>query len=160
MEAAVKCDKFIALGRVPGQLDGALHRLRAGVGEKYFLVFRARHGPGQFLGEHRQALVIKICSGHVDEFSRLLLNRFHNLGMAMPGGAHRYACGKIQKGVAVDVFDHRSATALGYQRIVAGERRRHKLRIEFDDLLGFGSRQGHQQPGQFRFCGSNHLFLL
>ncbi len=83
----------------------------------------------------------------------------------MAGGANGDTGGEVEESVAVDVFDDRAVAALGDQGIVARERRRHEPGVLLDHMRGFGSRELHQQAGQFRFAqfrfaSGDHFFLL
>ena len=59
----------------------------------------------------------------------------------MAGGADSDARGKVEESVAVDILDDCAVAALGDQRIVAGERRRHESCVLLDDTLGFRARE-------------------
>ena len=174
VEAPVEGDELVALGGVARQLDGAFDGFGAGIAEVNFLGFGAGRDGGQFFREARHVLVIEIRAGHVDQFGGLLLNRGDNFGMAMAGGANRNACGEIEEHVAVDVFDHGAAAALGDQRVIARVGRRHEFRVGFEHALGVRTGQLGDELGQlpvgfrlrdrgrFRFgfrCG-DHVFLL
>ena len=77
----------------------------------------------------------------------LFLNGGDDMGMAVACGADRDARGKVQKHVAVNVFDHCAAPALGYQRVIAGVGRRHEFGVGLEHALGFGPGQSHFQVG-------------
>ena len=122
VEGAVKRDHVLAFGVVARQLERGFHRFGAGVA--VIDPVRAFHGRDfrEPLGERDHALVIKIGARHVDEFRRLLLNGSDYLRMAVAGGDHGDAGGKIEELVAVHVFEDEAAAAHGQQRIGAGVR--------------------------------------
>src|SRR5260370_40937206 len=97
MEAAVKCDEFVAPGGVSRQLDGAFDRLGPRIGEEDLLAFRARHGLGQAFRELRHALVIKIRTGHVNQLGGLLLNGGGNFWMAVSARSDGETRREVQK---------------------------------------------------------------
>ncbi len=142
------------------QLDRRLDGFRARIAEVHALLLRARSNRRKLFRELRQSLVVEIRAGQVNQFGRLLLNRSDHFRMAVAGGAHGDARGKIQERVSVHIFNRRAVAALRHQRIIARVRRRDVFRVALDDALSFGSRQRHQQAGQFCFGGSNHFFLL
>jgi hypothetical protein len=116
-----------------------------------YLAFCARHGPAQLLRELRHALVVKIGAGHVNQLGSLLLNRGDNLRMAMSGRAHGNAGRKVEKRVAVHVFDDGTVPSLGHQGIVARIRGRHEFRVSLEHPLGVRPRQRRHDPGCFHF---------
>ena len=142
-KAAVEGDELVALGVILRQLDRGFDALRRrNCRSKRASASLPGAIDGELLGELRHAFVIKIGAGHVDQFGGLLLNGGDNFGMAMAGGADGDAGGKIEKHVAVNVFDHRAAAALGDQRIIARVGRRHELRRRVRRCcFGFGSGQ-------------------
>ena len=75
----------------------------------------------------------------MDQFGGLLLDGGDHIGMAVAGGGHGDAGGEIEKLVAVDVFDHDAAAALGDQRIRAGVGRRNDTLVVFENALGVGA---------------------
>ena len=86
----------------------------------------------------------------MDELAGLFLNGGDNLGMAMAGGADGDAGGEVHEHVAVHVFDHRAAPALGDQRVIARVRRRHELGVSFEDALGVRSGSSVTSLGSFQ----------
>ena len=84
--------------------------------------------PGRYRGEPFRELdqigIVKIRAGHVNQFGGLLLDGGDDFGMAMAGGNDGDAGGEIEENVAVHVFYHRAAAALGDQRIIARVGRR------------------------------------
>ena len=141
VEGAVERDHMLALGVVTRQLERGFHRLGAGVA--VVDPVRPFHGRDfrEPLGERDHALVIKIGARHVDEFRRLLLDGRDHLRMAVAGGDHGDAGGKIEELVAVHVFDDEAAAALGHQRIRAGVGGRKILSVTFECALRIGAGQ-------------------
>ena len=141
VEGAVERDHVLALGVVARQLERGFHRFGAGVA--VVDPVRAFHGRDfrEPFGERDHALVIKIGARHVDEFRRLLLNGGDHLRMAVAGGDHCNAGGKIEELIAVDVFDDEAAAALGHQRIRTGVRGREILGVAFEHALRIGAGQ-------------------
>jgi hypothetical protein len=56
----------------------------------------------------------------MDEAGSLLLDCFHDTGMAVPSGYHCYTRVEIQEPVAVNILDDGSATTMSYERIRSG----------------------------------------
>ena len=101
-----------------------------------------------FSAEARHAFVIEIGAGHVYEFGSLGLDGGDNFGVAVSRGTDRNACGKVQEHIAVHVFDYCAASALRYQRVIAGVRGRHEFLVGFEHALGVGSGQFGEEPGK------------
>ena len=119
VECAEKRDHLLASGVIARHLERALDGLGAGVAvEEPVRPGHGRHGrePRCQIG---QQLVVKIRARDVDQLRGLLLNRSHHFGMAMAGGNHGDARGKVEKFIAVHVFNAHAAPALGHQRIRA-----------------------------------------
>ena len=151
VKAAIKRNQLVALGRVARQLDGAFDGFRAGISEEYFFGFFSGQRAHQTLRELRHVVVIKVRAGNVNQFRCLFLDGLYYFRMAVPGRANRDACGKIQKGVSVHVFDDCAVAFLGHQWVFTGERRRHVLGVGGNDLLRFRTRQRRDETGCFHF---------
>jgi len=78
----------------------------------------------------------------VNQFAGLLLNGGDDFGMAMAGRSDGNTSGEIKKFVAVHVSDDDAASALGYQRVGSGVRRRNVFVIARQHALGVGAGQG------------------
>ena len=141
MERAVKGDDALALGVVASQLHRGFHGLSTGVA--VVSANRAGHGRyfAQALRQRDHAFVIKIGAGHVDQLGGLLLNCRHNFGVAMSGGNHGDAGGKIKEIIAINILNNHAAAALGHQRIGACVRRGNMLRVTLQDGLRLGAGQ-------------------
>ena len=98
----------------------------------------SRRDLGHLFRQLRQQRVVEIRPRHVDQGFGLLLDHAHDIGVAMPGRDHGNSRGKIQKQVAINVFDDCALPALGHQRVVASIGRRNILLVERQDFLGFG----------------------
>src|SRR3989442_15976431 len=109
MKCSKECDHVRALSVVARQLERGFDRLRSGVTVINFV--RARHGRDlrKPIRQRDHVLVIKICSRHVDQLARLLLNGCDHIGMAMAGGGHSYAAGEVKKLVSVYIIASNSA---------------------------------------------------
>ncbi len=145
VKAAVERDHFVALGGITRELDGAFDGFRARIGEERLFGSSARQRVHEPLGETRHTLVVKIGAGHVDEFGGLLLNGGDDFGMAMAGRTDGDAGGKIQKCIAIHVFDNCAVTAFGDERVIPGIGRRHELAVALDDAPGVGAGQRGKQ---------------
>ena len=156
--AAVECaqerDDVLAAGVVAGQLERALDGLGAGVAvEELVRPGHGRHG-GEPLGQIGQRLVVEIGAGDVDQLGGLLLDGGDHLGMAVAGGDHGDARGKVEKLVAVHVFDADAAAALGHQRIGARIAGRDQPVIGLDGRLALGPGRGQTSFGPYCACSS------
>src|SRR6202158_2355252 len=67
--------------------------------------------------------------------------------MAMAGRSHGDASGKIEEFVAIHIFDHNAAAALGNQRIRARVGRRNILCIARENALGIRARERSLELG-------------
>ena len=83
--------------------------------------------------------------------ARLLLNRGDDFGMAMAGRGHGDAGGKIEELVAIHIFDHNAASALGNQRIRARVGRRNIFFIACENALGIGAGKRRLELGAGMF---------
>src|ERR1700734_2782106 len=112
MECTVKCDEFVALGVILGELDCGFDRFGAGIAEINALGSFARRDGSELLGELDHVGIIKISSGHVDQFGGLLLNCSDHIRVAMASGNDSDAGREIEKSVAVHVLDNGAAASL------------------------------------------------
>ena len=115
-------------GVLPGQLERALNRLGARVGEE-----RARraHARGRANGEPLAQLDVRrdvpVARAVVEERVTLALDGLDDTRMAVAGARNRDACVEVEESVAVDVLDHEPVAARGHERVHAAERRaRHR----------------------------------
>ena len=97
-----------APGGVARQLDRALRRLGAGVGEEHPLPRRARGEPRQPLAEGGHALVVEVGAADVEEPSGRVLDRLDHRGVVVAGGADRDPGHEVEEAVAVDILHHRA----------------------------------------------------
>src|SRR3989442_7662614 len=117
----MKCSKegnpVRPLSVVARQLDRGFDRLRSEVTVINFVRARKGRDLRQPLRQRDHVLVIKICSRHVDQLARLLLNGCDHIGMAMAGGDHCYAGAEVKKLVSVYIGDYNSTAAVCDQGI-------------------------------------------
>ena len=150
MKRAEECDRMLALGVIPRQLQRALNRLRSRISVVETVGPGHRRNLRQPLRQLHHALVVEIRSRHVDQFARLLLNGGDHIRMAMASRSHSNAGGKIKKLVAVHVSDDDAASALGDHRVRTRVRRRNILLIALEHALGVGPGQGGLNLGTDR----------
>ena len=146
---------------VARQFQRALDGLGAGVAIKEAVRSGHRRDGRKALGQIGERLVEEIGAGDVDQFRGLLLNRRNDFGMAMAGRNDGDAGGKIEKLVAIHIFDADAAAALGHQRIRARITGRNEPGVGLDSRSGFGSGKGQLSFGPYCACSSclvmNHL---
>ena len=97
-------------------LDGVLHRLRAGGEEDRLLGRRPGGERVQLLGECDVALVRGHLEAGVGELVQLLRDGGLHLRVHVPGVEHRDAAGEVDVAAALDVPDLGVAGALGVHR--------------------------------------------
>ena len=112
-------DHLLPLGVIARQFQSALDGFGPGISVINLVRPRHRRNLRQPLGQRHHAFVIKVGARHVDQFARLLLNGGDHFRMAMAGRSHGNARGKIEELIAIHVFDHNAAAALGNHRIGA-----------------------------------------
>ena len=117
VEAALEGDDPGPMGVVPGQLDGALDGLGAGVGEEDPRLLLERCDRGQALHELQVARLVEVGGGNVDQAIRLVLDGLHHLRVGVAGGADRDAGGEVEEAVAVDVGHDEPGSRLGDERV-------------------------------------------
>jgi len=115
-------------------LDGVLHRLRAGGDEDRFLLEIARRDAVQPLGQVHVVLVRNDLVAGMGEAVELCLDGLDHLGMAMTGVDDRDAAGEVDIAVALDVPD------LGILGAVGIDLRRHADAARDRLVLAFGNR--------------------
>ena len=107
VEAALEGDDPGPMRVVSGQLDGALDRLGARVGEEDARLLRERRDRRQALHQLEVARLVEVGRGDVDEPIRLLLDRGGHLRVRVAGRADGDAGGEVEEAVAVDIgHDH------------------------------------------------------
>src|SRR6185437_6992531 len=89
MKAAKERDELAAASMIARQLHRRFGRLRSRVPEVHSPRHVAWRNNRQFLGQFHHVFVIEVRAGHMDQARRLLLNGFHDPGMAMPRGGYR-----------------------------------------------------------------------
>src|SRR6185369_1034203 len=120
------------------------------------------HDRVQLLGELRHLAVVIVSAAHVNQFLRLLLDRFDDLRMAVPRRTDRDARVAVEKNIPVNIFDPNSTGALGDEfKERAGIRGVNKPGIRFDDLLAVGTRQLRLDLRTPEWCdyAFRHFFL-
>ena len=140
VEPALEGDDPGPMRVVAGQLDRALDRLGARVGEEDARLLRERRDAGQALHELQVARLVEVGRGDVDEPLRLLLDRRDHLRVRVAGRAHRDARGEVEESVAVDVGDDEARAALGDERVGAGQGRAGDGLVAGDDALAPSAR--------------------
>ena len=113
MEGALEGDDAIAFRMAFGgmifahHLDGALHRLGAGIGEEHQV------GKALLAQPRRQPLAVRRFEQvrHVPEFCRLRLQRRDEMRMAMAERVHRDAAGEIEIALAVGAIQPHALAA-------------------------------------------------
>ena len=117
VESAEKRDDVLAAGRVAGE----------------------RGNRRQLLRKAHLRLVVEVRSRHVQELLRLIRDRLDHVRVRVAGRIHRDARRAVEEDVAVDVLDHRAASALDDERIPARVRRRNNGFVPVDDGFSFRS---------------------
>ena len=141
VKSAEKSDHLLPLGVIARQFQSALNGLGAGVSVIKLVRPRHRRNLRKPLGQRHHALVIKVGARHVNQFARLLLNRGDHVRMAMAGRNHGNARGKIEELIAIHVFDHNAAAALGNHRIRTRIRRRNIFFVARENAPGVRARK-------------------
>ncbi len=140
----------------PGQLEGRLDRLGAGVGEEDALGLRAGSECREPLGQPDLRRVVEVRARHVDQASRLLADRRHDPRVRVSGVGDGDPGGVVEEPVAVHVLDHRPAGAPDHQRVRPRVRGRHDAIVA---LQPRGAPWARQRPDDPRFLSSqsDHL---
>src|SRR5207245_5908225 len=86
-------------------------------------------------------LVVEVSARHVDQFGGLPLNGSNHVGMAVAGGSHGDAGGKIKELVAIHVRYDESAPLLRDKRIRTGIGRRNVSGVARQHARGDGAGQ-------------------
>ena len=105
---------------LPGQLEGAVHRLGARVAEEHLRVGEERAQRTDALGQGHVAGVVRHHRG-VDERAGLLGDGVGHSGMAVTDRGHGDAGAEVEVAAAVDVDDPRPLAPLGDHVVVAGQ---------------------------------------
>ena len=113
MKTVKKGDKFFAARRVHGEFERGFDGFRAAIGK-----MRARrafdgHDFVQLFRQLRHMFVVIIGAANVYQFGGLVLNRFHDCGVAVARRTDGDARVTIQKDVAVGVFHPHARAAFG-----------------------------------------------
>ena len=87
----------------------------------------------------------------MEELGCLPLNSRHDFRMAVARCDHGYACGEVEKDIAINVFNQSSTAATCNQGIAARVRGRDVAVVEVDHPLGIGSGKRSNQARQLRF---------
>src|SRR5258708_18282450 len=80
--------------------------------------------------------------------------------MAMAGRGHGDASGKIEEFIAIHIFDHNAAAALGHQRVRARVGRRNVLLIARENPLGVRARNRSLELGASQSLGSHGVLQI
>ena len=141
MERTEERDDVLPLGVIASQLQRRFDCFGTRVAE--IDLVRARHGRDlrEPFGQRDHALVVEVSARHVDQFRSLPLNGSDHVGMAVAGGSHGDAGGKIKKLVAIHVRYHDSASLLCDKRIRTGIGRRNVSGVACEHALGDGAGQ-------------------
>ncbi len=103
MKGAKKRYKLPAPRMITGHFNCRFHGFCAGVAEIDPFREIARNQRGELLRQLHHVFVVKIRPRHVDQLGRLLANRLHDFGMAVPRRDHRNSGVAVEKAIAVDV---------------------------------------------------------
>ena len=147
VESAKERDHLLPLGVIARQLQSALDSFGARVSVINLVRPRHRRDLRKPLGQRHHALVVKVGARHVDQFARLLLNGGNHFRMAMAGRGHGNAGGKIEELVAIHIFDHNAASALGNHRIRARVGRGNVFFIARENAQGIRARNRSLELG-------------
>ena len=160
MESAEEGDHVLPLAVIARQLQSALDGFRAGV--SVIDLVRSRHGHNlrEALGQRHHALVVEVGARHVNQFARLLLNGGDHFRMTMSGRSHGDTGGKVEELIAIHVFDHNAAAALGNHRIRARVGRRNIFVVARQNALGIGAGDGSLELGAGNQSLGGHEILL
>ena len=134
VKRALKDDDVGPAGGVAGQLDGALHRLGARVGEKEGIQ-RPGHHLAQGLGQAQQGLMVIDVHLGVQHAGCLGGDGLHDTRMAVAGVGHANAAGKVQVAVALDVPDVDPLAPLHDHVVDPAPHRRDLFQVHFLLLL-------------------------
>jgi len=105
MKASQESQEPLPTGVPARDLHGRFHGFRAAVGEEHLLVPAPRCHLRQLLGQGHLRIIVEIRAREVEEPGCLLLHCLHHPGMRMPHVHDRYAAGKVEIGVAVNIGD-------------------------------------------------------
>src|SRR4051812_39448227 len=92
----------------------------------------------------------------MNEFRSLVLNCSDDFGMAVARCYNGNSSGEIQKKIAVNILDHRTAAPCCHQGITTRVGRRHNFMVEIENPAGIGSRQGGPNAGKLCFGNGRH----
>jgi hypothetical protein len=126
---------------VAGQFERRFHRFGAAVREKNPFASRARSELSQFFGQIALRSVVEIGARHVQQPLGLLLDRGDDPGMAMACRTNGDAGGKVEKAIAVDIFNHGPISTGNRQRVGPCIRRGRVRFVVFDQFAGGGTGQ-------------------
>ena len=101
-----------------GELQRALDRLRARVGEKHALRTRAWRESSQPLAQRGHRLVIEIGAADMEKARRGVHNCRDNGGMRVTGGRDGDSGHEVEVAIAVDILDHRAGAPGDDERIL------------------------------------------
>ena len=96
----------------------------------------------------------------MDQFARLLLNSGDHFRMAMAGRGHGNPSGEIEELIAIHIFDHNAAAALGNQRIRARVGRRNVFLIARENALGIRARERSLELGAGQSFGGHEILRI
>ena len=154
VEAALEGDDPGPMGVIAGQLDRALHRLGARVGEEDAGRLAERGDGRQALHQLQVARLVEVGGGDVDEAFGLLLDGGHDLRVRMAGRADRDARREVQEAVAVDIGHDHAVPGLGDERVGAGQRGAGDRLVALDDGARLRPRQLGDDVRRDRLRGS------
>ena len=106
-------------GIISRQLERSFRGFGAGVAEVDAAWRVARRDRGELFGQIHHVLVVEVGARHVNQPRCLLLNGFHDAGMAVAGRHHGDSGIEIQKAIAIHVDDHAPLATVHHQRIAA-----------------------------------------
>ena len=156
VEAALEGDDPGPMGVVAGELDRALDRLRAGVGQEDACLLLEWRDRRQALHELQVARLEEIGGGDVDQPIRLLLDRLHHRRMRMAGRADGDAGGEVKEDVAVDIGHRHAGSRFRHEGIGAGKRRARDRLVARDQRAGLRAGQLGDDPRGARLPGSRN----
>ena len=122
VERSVKGDHVGAAGEVASELEGALDRLGAGVGEEHPRRAHAgRHALRQPLAQLGVDRMVEVARAVVQAGVDLGVDRGSDDRVRMSGGVDGDPGVEVEEPVAVDVLEHDAVAALDHEWIDAGE---------------------------------------
>jgi hypothetical protein len=141
VEGAVECDHVLPAGGGAGELERALDRLGAGVGQED--PDRAGHwrGGGQRLRHLRIDRQVEVAGRVVQQRPGLAADGLDHAGMGVTGRADRDAGVEVEEQVAVDVFEDRAGAPAWHQRVGARQRPAGDAPVPVEDHAGLGAWQ-------------------